>query len=119
MSAEPVISARGVRKNFGDVVALDGIDLDVNPGEVVCLIGPSGSGKSTFLRCVNHLERADGGTLKVDGELVGYRRKGNHLYELRESEIARRRLGIGMVFQHFNLFPHLTVLENIIEAPPA
>ncbi|MDQ7905197.1 amino acid ABC transporter ATP-binding protein [Phytohabitans sp. ZYX-F-186] len=114
---EPVVRAEAVTKSFGHVRALRGVDLDVFPGEVVCLIGPSGSGKSTFLRCVNHLEKVDSGRLTVDGELVGYRRARGKLYELRESEICRRRADIGMVFQNFNLFPHLTVLQNLIEAP--
>jgi polar amino acid transport system ATP-binding protein len=96
---------------------LTGIDLTVAPGEVVCLLGPSGSGKSTFLRCINHLERIDGGQLWVDGELVGYRRSGDKLHELKAREVARRRRDIGMVFQRFNLFPHLTALGNVIEAP--
>jgi polar amino acid transport system ATP-binding protein len=112
-----MISAEQVYKNFGSHQALAGVDLVVERGEVVCLIGPSGSGKSTFLRCVNHLEKINAGALYVDGELVGYRRKGNKLYEQRESEIAAHRVQIGMVFQHFNLFPHMTALQNVIEAP--
>ena len=96
---------------------LKGVSLEVAPREVVCLIGPSGSGKSTFLRCVNHLEKIDGGRLSVDGELVGYRQQGEKVYELRESEIAGKRAEIGMVFQRFNLFPHMTALGNVIEAP--
>ncbi|GAA2582420.1 amino acid ABC transporter ATP-binding protein [Dactylosporangium fulvum] len=117
MTGEPLVRAQGVTKNFGSVQALRGVDLEVFRGEVVCLIGPSGSGKSTLLRCVNHLEKVDSGRLTVDGELVGYRRARGKLYELREKEICRRRADIGMVFQNFNLFPHLTVLENLIEAP--
>ncbi|GAA1162482.1 amino acid ABC transporter ATP-binding protein [Nocardioides aquiterrae] len=112
-----MVEARGIRKRFGFHEVLKGIDLQVRTGEVLCLIGPSGSGKSTFLRCINHLERADGGELRVDGELVGYREKGGKLYELREKDIAARRRTIGMVFQRFNLFPHLTALENVMEAP--
>ena len=96
---------------------LRGVDLTVQPGEVACVIGPSGSGKSTFLRCINHLESIDAGTMTVDGELIGYRRRGDKLYELRESEVARQRRDIGMVFQRFNLFPHMTALENVMEAP--
>ena len=96
---------------------LRGIDLTVQPGEVACVIGPSGSGKSTFLRCINHLESIDAGTMTVDGELIGYRRRGDKLYELRESEVARQRRDIGMVFQRFNLFPHMTAMENVMEAP--
>ncbi len=113
----PVVEARNVRKSFGDVEVLRGVDLVVEAGEVVCLIGPSGSGKSTFLRCINHLERIDGGSLRVDGHFVGYRREGNRLYELTERETAARRAGIGMVFQRFNLFAHMTALQNVIEAP--
>ena len=107
----------GLEKYYGPVHALKGIDLTVNPGEVLCLIGPSGSGKSTFLRCINHLEKINSGRLSVDGELVGYRQVGDKLHELRESEVARKRAGIGMVFQHFNLFPHMTALENVTCAP--
>ena len=114
---ELMVDARGVRKHFGTHEVLKGIDLTVSSGEVMCLIGPSGSGKSTFLRCINHLERIDGGTLRVDGHLVGYREKGGKLYELKEKEIAARRRGIGMVFQRFNLFPHMTAQENVMEAP--
>ncbi|MBA2950396.1 amino acid ABC transporter ATP-binding protein [Streptomyces himalayensis] len=113
----PVVRARGVRKSYGDTEVLSGIDLDVEPGAVACIIGPSGSGKSTFLRCVNHLEKIDAGRLEVDGRLVGYREHGGRLYELREREVAAQRRDIGMVFQRFNLFPHMTALENIMEAP--
>jgi polar amino acid transport system ATP-binding protein len=112
-----MVESKGVRKHFGSLEVLKGIDLDVANGEVMCLVGPSGSGKSTFLRCINHLERIDGGTLRVDGHLVGYREKGDKLYELREKEIAARRQGIGMVFQRFNLFPHMTAQQNVMEAP--
>lgn len=111
------VVARDVRKRFGSLEVLKGISLRVEAGEVVCILGPSGSGKSTFLRCINHLEKIDGGQLLVDNEFVGYRREGTVLHELRDSEIARRRRHIGMVFQQFNLFAHMTVLENIIEAP--
>ena len=96
---------------------LKGVSLEVKPGEVLCMIGPSGSGKSTFLRCINHLEKIDAGRLWVDGELVGYRQAGDKLYELRDAEVCRERAEIGMVFQRFNLFPHMTALENVIEAP--
>jgi polar amino acid transport system ATP-binding protein len=113
----PMVAAHHVHKSFGHLEVLRGIDLVVERGEVVCLIGPSGSGKSTFLRCINHLEKINSGALYVDGELVGYRRQGNRLYELRESEVAAHRVRIGMVFQQFNLFPHMTALENVIEAP--
>ncbi|MEU6934940.1 amino acid ABC transporter ATP-binding protein [Streptomyces sp. NPDC046374] len=113
----PMVRAEGVRKHFGKLEVLKGIDLTVERGQVCCLLGPSGSGKSTFLRCINHLEKIDGGKLTVDGELVGYRQQGNKLHELREREVAERRRDIGMVFQRFNLFPHMTALENITEAP--
>jgi polar amino acid transport system ATP-binding protein len=111
------VKAESVHKRFGRLEVLKGLWLEVAPKEVVCMIGPSGSGKSTFLRCVNHLESIDGGRLSVDGELVGYRQKKGKLYELRESEVARKRAEIGMVFQSFNLFPHMTALENVIEGP--
>ncbi len=106
-----------MRKSFGRTEVLRGINLEVRRGEVFCIVGPSGSGKSTFLRCINHLERVNAGRLSVDGELVGYRRKGDKLYELREKEIARKRAEIGMVFQRFNLFPHMTAMGNIVEGP--
>jgi polar amino acid transport system ATP-binding protein len=114
---EPMVKAQGVHKHFGRLEVLKGINLEVAPSEVVCMIGPSGSGKSTFLRCVNHLENIDGGRLSVDGELVGYRQHGGKIYELRENEVARKRAEIGMVFQRFNLFPHKTALQNVTEAP--
>jgi polar amino acid transport system ATP-binding protein len=114
---QPLLRARAVRKRFGHLEVLKGIDLDVRPGEVVVILGPSGSGKSTFLRSVNHLERIDGGSIAVDGELVGYRRRNGRLHHLSDRRIARTRRHIGMVFQHFNLFPHLTVLGNVMEAP--
>ncbi|MFI7704610.1 amino acid ABC transporter ATP-binding protein [Nonomuraea sp. NPDC049480] len=113
----PLLVARAVRKSFGKVEVLKGIDLTVLPGQVVCLLGPSGSGKSTFLRCVNHLERLDAGEIWVDGHLVGYRRSGGKKYEMRPREVADQRRDIGMVFQRFNLFPHRTALENVMEAP--
>ncbi len=116
---EPMVRAEGVVKSYGAVKVLKGVDLTVERGQVVCLIGPSGSGKSTFLRCINNLERIDGGWLSVDGELVGYRREGNLLIELREKEAAARRSRIGMVFQHFNLFLHKTALMNVMEGPVA
>ena len=111
------VQAEGVRKSYGRFEALRGIDLEVARGQVTCLIGPSGSGKSTFLRCINHLEKVTAGRLSVDGELVGYRQVGARRHELRESEVARKRAEIGMVFQRFNLFPHMTALQNITEAP--
>ena len=113
----PMIDAQQVHKSFGPTEVLKGIDLRVNPGEVACLIGPSGSGKSTMLRCVNHLEKITAGRIYVDGELIGYREKNGELYEISAKEAARQRAEIGMVFQQFNLFPHRTALENIIEAP--
>ncbi|WKS65775.1 amino acid ABC transporter ATP-binding protein [Corynebacterium accolens] len=112
-----MISAQNVHKSFGQFEVLKGIDLEVQPGEVACLLGPSGSGKSTFLRCVNHLDKATAGRLYVDGELIGYREKNGILYEISEKQAAKQRSDIGMVFQSFNLFPHRTVIENIIEAP--
>jgi polar amino acid transport system ATP-binding protein len=112
-----MVKAEAVHKRFGRLEVLRGITLDVARGEVMCVIGPSGSGKSTFLRCINHLEKIDRGRLWVDGDLVGYREHGGKLHELRESEVAKRRADIGMVFQRFNLFPHMTALGNIIEAP--
>ncbi|HEY2436751.1 MAG TPA: ATP-binding cassette domain-containing protein, partial [Solirubrobacteraceae bacterium] len=113
----PMVKAEGVHKRFGRLEVLKGISLEVQPGDVMVLLGPSGSGKSTFLRCINHLEKINSGRLSVDGELVGYRESGGKLHELRESEIARKRGEIGMVFQHFNLFPHMTALENVTCAP--
>ena len=113
----PMVKADQVCKSFGSLEVLKGIDIEVGAGEVLCLVGPSGSGKSTFLRCINHLEKVDAGRLYVDGELVGYRQKGDKLYEISAKEAARQRREIGMVFQHFNLFPHRTALENVIEAP--
>jgi polar amino acid transport system ATP-binding protein len=113
----PMVQAVGVHKHFGALEVLKGITLTVGRGEVMCIIGPSGSGKSTFLRCINHLENVDAGQLYVDGELVGYERRGDKLHELREKEVARKRAEIGMVFQRFNLFPHMTALENVVEGP--
>ena len=115
--ATPMISAQNVHKSFGQLEVLKGINLEVQAGEVACLLGPSGSGKSTFLRCGNHLDKATAGRLYVDGELIGYREKNGTLYEISEKEAAEQRSDIGMVFQSFNLFPHRTVIENIIEAP--
>jgi polar amino acid transport system ATP-binding protein len=112
-----VVSALDVCKNFGALEVLKGISLEVAHGQIVSLMGPSGSGKSTFLRCVNHLERINGGELRVFGNFVGYREQGDKLYELRPTEVAARRRDIGMVFQRFNLFPHLTALENVCLAP--
>ena len=116
-NAAPLIRAVDVTKHFGSVVALDRVSLNVMRGEVCCIIGSSGSGKSTFLRCINMLERIDGGAIWLNEQLVGYRSEGTKLYELRDHEIARQRRRVGMVFQRFNLFPHLTVLQNVMEGP--
>jgi polar amino acid transport system ATP-binding protein len=113
----PMVKAEGVCKAFGRLEVLKGIDLEVARGEVMCILGPSGSGKSTFLRCINHLEKINAGLLHVDGQLVGYARRGDRLHELPDKVIASRRSDIGMVFQRFNLFPHMTAMENVIEAP--
>jgi polar amino acid transport system ATP-binding protein len=114
---EPMVKAEGVHKRFGRLEVLRGITLEVGRGEVMCIIGPSGSGKSTFLRAINHLEKINSGRLSVDGKLVGYVQRGDKLHELPDKLVARRRAEIGMVFQRFNLFPHKTALENVIEAP--
>ncbi|NBE56015.1 amino acid ABC transporter ATP-binding protein [Streptomyces boluensis] len=116
-TAAPVVRAEGVHKSFGRTEVLKGIDLTVDAGEVMCLIGPSGSGKSTFLRCINRLETIDAGRLYVRDELIGYEERGGRVHELSDTGIARQRRGIGMVFQRFNLFPHMTALENVMEAP--
>jgi polar amino acid transport system ATP-binding protein len=112
-----MVRAEAVHKSFGRLEVLKGIDLEVKRKEVMCLLGPSGSGKSTFLRCINHLEKINAGRLFVDGQLVGYREKEGRLHELHEREVCRKRAEIGMVFQHFNLFPHMTALENVTLAP--
>ncbi len=112
-----MVEARRVRKSYGDHEVLKGIDLDVGTGEVVSMLGPSGSGKSTFLRCINHLESIDGGEISVNGQLVGYRRHSGKKYELRPREVAAARRDVGMVFQRFNLFPHRTAVQNVMEAP--
>ena len=108
----PMVRAEQVRKRFGRHEVLKGVDLDVAAGQVCCIIGPSGSGKSTLLRCVNHLEKIDAGLLWVDGDLIGYRQRGGKLYEMKPSEVAAQRRDIGMVFQQFNLFPHMTALTT-------
>lgn len=113
----PMVKAEAVCKNFGALQVLKGVTLEIGRGEVLCMVGPSGSGKSTFLRCINHLEQVNAGRLYVDGELIGYRQRGNKLHEMPAREAARQRRDIGMVFQHFNLFPHRTALENVVEAP--
>jgi polar amino acid transport system ATP-binding protein len=112
-----LVRARGVHKSFSHLEVLKGIDLDVRHGETVVILGPSGSGKSTFLRCINHLETIDSGTIVVGGEQIGYVRRGGRLRELPEHLVARQRRSIGMVFQQFNLYPHMSVLENVVEAP--
>lgn len=116
-SERPMLLAENVHKSFGHHEVLRGINLGVVKGEVVCILGPSGSGKSTFLRCINHLEQTNRGRIYVDGELVGCRLHNGRLHELKDREICRARTKIGMVFQHFNLFPHMNVLENLIEGP--
>jgi polar amino acid transport system ATP-binding protein len=115
--SQVMVKSEGVHKRFGRLEVLKGINLEVKRGEVMCLLGPSGSGKSTFLRCINHLEKINSGRLSVDGELVGYRESGGKLYELREDVISRKRSEIGMVFQQFNLFPHMTAAQNVMLAP--
>lgn len=117
MSATAMVTADRISKSFGSNNVLRSISLEVQAGEVLCIVGPSGSGKSTFLRCINHLEKIDAGRLFVEGQLVGYRQKGDKLHELKPKEAALQRRDIGMVFQRFNLFPHMTALENIIQAP--
>ncbi|MBO0680592.1 amino acid ABC transporter ATP-binding protein [Mycolicibacterium sp. S2-37] len=112
-----MVRAEQVCKSFGALQVLKGVTLEIGKGEVLCIVGPSGSGKSTFLRCINHLEQVNAGRLYVDGELVGYRERGNKLHEMPPREAARQRRDIGMVFQHFNLFPHRTALGNVVEAP--
>jgi polar amino acid transport system ATP-binding protein len=112
-----MVKSEGVHKSFGKLEVLKGIDLEVQPGQVMCILGPSGSGKTTFIRCINHLEEINAGRLWVDGELVGYRQEGDKLYELPDREVARKRTQIGMVFQRFNLFGHMTALGNVVEAP--
>jgi polar amino acid transport system ATP-binding protein len=117
VDTEPIIQIQDLSKHYGKLQVLRGIELNVYPGEVVCIIGPSGSGKSTLLRCVNHLEKPDSGVVRLQGDTVGVRESRGHLVELTPAELARQRVDIGMVFQSFNLFGHMTVLENIIEAP--
>ena len=112
-----MVKAEQVCKSFGALQVLKGVTLEIGRGEVLCMVGPSGSGKSTFLRCINHLEQVNAGRLYVDGELIGYRERGGKLHEMPPREAARQRRDIGMVFQHFNLFPHRTALENVVEAP--
>lgn len=117
MRRDAMVAVDDVYKNYGRTGVLKGINMQVGRGEVACVMGSSGSGKSTLLRCVNHLETIDGGRIYVDGELMGYRERGDTLYELREKDACKQRIDIGMVFQNFNLFPHMTVLANIVEGP--
>jgi polar amino acid transport system ATP-binding protein len=117
MTSEPMVRAERVCKDFGALSVLKGVTLTVDPGQVLVLVGPSGSGKSTFLRCINHLESVTAGRLYVDGELVGYRERPDKLLEMSARDAAKQRRDIGMVFQHFNLFPHRTAVDNIVEAP--
>ncbi|WP_030389704.1 amino acid ABC transporter ATP-binding protein [Streptomyces sp. NRRL S-241] len=117
--SDVMVEVRGVHKSFGPLEVLRGVDLLVRPGEVTVILGPSGSGKSTLLRTINHLEKVDRGWISVDGDLIGYRSSRGKLYELKEKEVRRQRTRIGFVFQTFNLFPHLTVLDNLVEAPVA
>ena len=112
-----MVRAENVHKSFGHLEVLKGIDVVVRQGEVCVVLGPSGSGKSTFLRCINHLEKINAGKIYVDGDLIGYRQKGERLHELHERDVAAQRRSIGMVFQRFNLFPHMTALGNVMEAP--
>jgi polar amino acid transport system ATP-binding protein len=112
-----VLDVRGVHKSFGDLEVRRGVTLSVAESEVLCILGPSGSGKSTLLRCINHLEPPSAGTVRIDGETIGYRRRGGKLHELPPRQVAVQRRAVGMVFQHFNLFPHLTVMENVTVAP--
>jgi polar amino acid transport system ATP-binding protein len=116
-ASRPMMVAENVHKSFGRLEVLRGIDVTVKTGEVCCVLGPSGSGKSTFLRCINHLEKINAGRIWVDGRLIGYHERGGKLHEMRDREAAAQRRDIGMVFQRFNLFPHMTALENIVEAP--
>ncbi|HVQ88313.1 MAG TPA: amino acid ABC transporter ATP-binding protein [Actinomycetes bacterium] len=117
MTSEPMVKAERVCKSYGKIDVLKGIDLEVTASEVLCIVGPSGGGKSTFLRCINHLEKIDAGRLSVEGRLVGYYERGGKLHEMKDKEVAAQRRDIGMVFQRFNLFPHMTALQNIMEGP--
>jgi polar amino acid transport system ATP-binding protein len=114
---QAMVHAEAVHKSFGHLEVLKGIDFKVGRGEVSVVVGPSGSGKSTFLRCINHLEKINAGRIWVDGDLIGYRQRGDRLHEMKEKEVAAQRRSIGMVFQRFNLFPHMTALGNVMEAP--
>ncbi|GAA3692414.1 amino acid ABC transporter ATP-binding protein [Arthrobacter ginkgonis] len=113
----PIIELKNVHKHYGDFHVLKDINLQVQAGDVMCIVGPSGSGKSTMLRCINHLEKIGAGQIRVDGQLVGYREKNGRIYEIRDREVGKQRENVGMVFQRFNLFAHMTALENVMEAP--
>jgi polar amino acid transport system ATP-binding protein len=118
VTEKPVkVLAENVHKAYGRNEVLRGVDMEVRTGEVACIVGPSGGGKSTFLRCINHLEKIDAGKLSVDGELIGYTQRGGKLYEMHDKEVAAQRRTIGMVFQRFNLFPHMTAAENVMAGP--
>ncbi len=117
MSTTPKVLAENVHKSYGKNEVLKGVNMSIDTGQVACIIGPSGGGKSTFLRCINHLEKIDGGRLSVDGELIGYRQKGDKLHEMHDKEVAEQRRSIGMVFQRFNLFPHMTAAQNVMAGP--
>src|ERR1700730_13697965 len=117
LQTSKMVRAENIVKRFGHLTVLNGVDFSVKRGQVVVIIGPSGSGKSTLLRCVNHLEKIDGGRIYVDGHLIGYREVDGKLKELPARAVARQRAEVGMVFQRFNLFPHMTALQNVIEAP--
>jgi polar amino acid transport system ATP-binding protein len=117
MTKDIIVKAVDVTKLYGPFTALDKVNLEIAKGEVCCIIGPSGSGKSTFLRCINQLEKMNSGAIWVNDELVGYRREGNNLHEINDADMARQRRRVGMVFQRFNLFPHMTALENVMEGP--
>jgi polar amino acid transport system ATP-binding protein len=118
MSEKPIkVLAENVHKAYGRNEVLKGVDMQIRAGEVACIVGPSGGGKSTFLRCINHLEKIDSGKLSVDGELIGYKQRGGKLYEMHDKEVAAQRRSIGMVFQRFNLFPHMTAAENVMAGP--
>jgi polar amino acid transport system ATP-binding protein len=117
VSTTPKVLAENVHKSYGKNEVLKGVNMSIDTGQVACIIGPSGGGKSTFLRCINHLEKIDGGRLSVDGELIGYRQKGDKLHEMHDKEVAEQRRSIGMVFQRFNLFPHMTAAQNVMAGP--